>query len=121
MLTELDGVTEQTQEVFLLAATNHLNKIDPAIRSRFTSEIEIPLPTESERFEMLKVFINDTKICFGTDKLKEIAAATSGKSGRDLNTMVTNAKRKAALRHMDNPDDLKVELSDFQIASLALG
>ena len=119
LLTELDGVTEQTQEVFLLAATNHLEKIDAAILSRFSSQIEIPLPNNKERFEMLKVFLKNKPISFSSDKLQEIADATEGKSGRDLSSMVKAALRKAALKYVDNPEDLKVEFADFIVQEAA--
>ena len=58
LLQELDGIkTTDARPVFVLASTNRLELIDPAILERFTERIEIPLPGENERWLLLEIFI----------------------------------------------------------------
>ncbi|PHJ14869.1 cell division protein cdc48ap, partial [Cystoisospora suis] len=50
----MDGVTAQ-KNIVVLAATNRPNQLDPALRrfGRFDREIEIPIPDEEARVEIL--------------------------------------------------------------------
>jgi len=63
LLQELDGInTTDTQPVFVFASTNRMDLIDPAILQRFTEHIEIALPNNMERIELLKIFIGKIPI-----------------------------------------------------------
>ena len=44
MLQEMDGIVDQHRQVFVLAATNLPENIDPSILSRFTERLVVPLP-----------------------------------------------------------------------------
>ena len=44
MLAEMDGVKRLSARVMIVAATNQPEQIDAAVKSRFTSQIEIPPP-----------------------------------------------------------------------------
>jgi transitional endoplasmic reticulum ATPase len=57
LLQELDGIQSRDSEVFLLAATNHIDKIDPAVLSRFQERITIPLPDFEARERLLTVLL----------------------------------------------------------------
>ena len=56
LLTMLDGISERGQ-VIVIGATNRPDAIDPALRrpGRFDREIEIGVPGEDDRFEILKI------------------------------------------------------------------
>ena len=56
LLTLMDGLKSRGK-VIVIAATNRPNAIDPALRrpGRFDREIEIPVPNEEARYEILKV------------------------------------------------------------------
>ena len=62
MLTEMDGV-ESRKGVFLMAASNRPDIIDPAILrpGRLDKIIYVGLPTVEDRFEILKTI---TKVVF---------------------------------------------------------
>ncbi|MED0672120.1 AAA family ATPase [Aneurinibacillus aneurinilyticus] len=82
----------------LMAATNHPDLLDPAIWRRFDRVIEIKLPKEEERLEILKRELSD----FPRDKNTEafyklIANLSSGLSGADLCKLSDRVKRKAIL------------------------
>jgi len=57
LLQELDGVkTSDSHPVCVLASTNRMDLVDPAILQRFTEHIEIALPCVDERFALLTLF-----------------------------------------------------------------
>ena len=49
MLQEMDGIVDQRRQVFVLAATNLPENIDPSILSRFTKRLVVPLPDLNSR------------------------------------------------------------------------
>jgi transitional endoplasmic reticulum ATPase len=62
ILQETEGANATSQGVYLLGATNRLETVDSAIRSRLKTTIEIPLPDEDQRREMMKVFLRKDKL-----------------------------------------------------------
>ncbi|WP_083475406.1 AAA family ATPase [Methanogenium cariaci] len=57
LLTMMDGLEERGGQVLVIGATNRLDAIDPALRrpGRFDREIEIGVPDETGRLEILKI------------------------------------------------------------------
>ncbi|HET6472704.1 MAG TPA: AAA family ATPase, partial [Pseudomonadales bacterium] len=110
MLQEMEGAAKSDRQVFVLAATNLPEEIDSAILSRFTSRIEIPLPDEAARREILKRTIADKPLEEGLD-IDEVAALIAKrqnrKSGRDLIKLVERAMERAVAAS-DSPDDVKL-------------
>jgi AAA family ATPase len=82
LLAEMDGLDENLG-IITIGATNGMELLDPGLRSRFEEEILFPLPTESERLQMLRLFAKDAPIPFHVD-FGPIAARTDKWSGRDL-------------------------------------
>ncbi|MGB3913058.1 MAG: CDC48 family AAA ATPase [Thermacetogeniaceae bacterium] len=90
-LMELDGL-EELKEVVVLAATNRIDMIDPALLrpGRFDVVLEFPLPDLNDRLQILRVHLKDRPL--GSDvKLAEIAAATEGMTGSDLQAIADRA------------------------------
>ncbi len=101
LLQEMDGITSRSQagQVFILAATNCLDSIDPAILSRFSEKQEIGLPSVDARAAILKVLLAGKPLGFDLEAaLGGLAAATEGRSGRDLASLVNNAANRAMER-----------------------
>ena len=124
LLQELDGVKSSSAgKVFLLAASNHPDLIDPALLSRLGRRIEIGLPDAAGREAILRLQLAGKPLDFDAgDMARELAARTEGKSGRDLGTLVTAATRKAvqrALRDEGDPTRLRVQKQDFDGIELA--
>ncbi|MBY0577707.1 MAG: CDC48 family AAA ATPase [Burkholderiales bacterium] len=94
-LTELDGV-EKLKDVLILGATNRRDMIDPALLrpGRFDVVVEIPLPNEAERLEILEVHAQGKPITADVD-LEAVAAVTEGMSGADLEAICQRAGRNA--------------------------
>lgn len=91
LLTLMDGIKSKSQ-VLVLAATNRPNSIDPALRryGRFDREINIGVPDEEGRMEILKIHTRKLKISKNVD-LKNIALRTQGFVGADLAQVCTEA------------------------------
>ena len=98
MLSEMDGF-EATEGIVMLAATNRPDILDSALLrpGRFDRQIMVPLPTQEERVEILKVHFRDKKISpdVGVDV---IARGTPGMSGADLSNLVNEAALFAVRR-----------------------
>ncbi|MEB3846668.1 MAG: proteasome-activating nucleotidase [Desulfurococcales archaeon] len=91
LLAEMDGF-EPLSNVKVIAATNRLDLLDPALLrpGRFDRIIEVPLPDLEGRLEILKVHVRKVKLAGSVD-LRHIARITEGFSGADIKAVVTEA------------------------------
>ncbi len=91
LLAEMDGF-EARGDVGLVAATNRPDILDPALLrpGRFDRFIEVPVPNEDGRMEILKIHTRNMSLDEEVD-LKLIASLTEGASGADLKAMCTEA------------------------------
>lgn len=90
LLTELDGVENRSQ-VYVIAATNRPDMIDPAMLrpGRLDKLLYVELPTPGERFDILTKLSSKTPLGSDVD-LQEVANDTrcEGFSGADLASLV---------------------------------
>ena len=117
LLTLMDGLDER-KEVVVIGATNRVDAVDPALRrgGRFDREIEIGVPGETGRREILDVHTRNMP--FAEDvELDAIAARTHGFVGADLASLVREAGMSALRR---DPDELEVARRDFDHAANAV-
>jgi transitional endoplasmic reticulum ATPase len=98
LLTEIDGV-DDLKGVFLLAATNRVDRVDPALirPGRFDQVIEMPLPDAVTREDILHIHLRGLPV---TDDVEvaPVAAATEGFSGAELKGLIQTASLAAARR-----------------------
>ncbi|GAB1607927.1 nuclear valosin-containing protein-like [Argonauta hians] len=100
MLTEMDGLEERKQ-VFVMAATNRPDIIDPAILrpGRLDKTLYVTVPSESDRFDILRTITKDGTRPPLSDKslLQSIAKdqRCSGFSGADLSSLISEASVNA--------------------------
>ena len=116
LLQEMDGIAAQTRPVFVLAATNRRDQIDPAVLSRLPKQIEIPLPDRDAAQRILAVMLAGKPLAFDVDTgTRELASRTDGKSGRDLRSWVEAAEHSAVARAIEagDPDAIAIEMRDF--------
>ncbi|KAI5459626.1 P-loop containing nucleoside triphosphate hydrolase protein [Mariannaea sp. PMI_226] len=92
-MVQMDGLGNNNDGVFLLAATNLPWALDPAVRRRFQKRIHVPLPDFEARQELFKVHLGDmasslenTEVEFAT-----LAKRTEGFSGSDIANLVQDA------------------------------
>ncbi len=98
MLAEMDGF-EATEGIVMMAATNRPDILDPALLrpGRFDRQILVPLPTQDERVEILKVHMRDKRMADDID-VNIVARGTPGMSGADLANLVNEAALFAVRR-----------------------
>ena len=98
-LTEMDGI-EELKGVLVLAATNRIDQIDPALlrAGRFDYLIEIPIPDEETRLKIFQVHTKDKPLEKGID-FKKFAQETEGLTGADIELIC----KRAALMTIRKP------------------
>jgi len=91
LLAELDGF-KPLDRVKVIAATNRIDMLDPAILrpGRFDRIIEIPLPDLYGRYEIFKIHTRKMKLSEDVD-LWELAKLTEGATGAEIKAIVTEA------------------------------
>ena len=96
LLVEMDGFS-RTEGVIVLAATNRVDILDPALLrpGRFDRRIYVGRPDSKGREEILKVHAKNKKLDSSVD-LHTIAMATSGFTGADLSNLLNEAAIMAA-------------------------
>jgi len=97
LLVEMDGFTANTG-IIVLAATNRVDILDPAIMrpGRFDRKIAVNRPDVGGRLEILKVHAKTRPL--GDDvNLQQIAYTTVGFTGADLENLLNEASIHAAM------------------------
>ncbi len=91
LLSEIDGF-DSLSNVKVIAATNRLDLLDPALLrpGRFDRIINIPLPDKRGRLEILKIHTRKVKLSSDVD-LEAIASMTEGMSGAEIRAIVVEA------------------------------
>ena len=112
-LTELDGI-EELKGIVVLAATNRLDIIDPALlrAGRFDFLLELPIPDEETRLEIFKVHTRGKPLAPDID-LKSLAKATEGLVGSDIESVCRKASMMAIREFIESG---KEDYSDFKIS-----
>ncbi len=108
LLAEIDGF-KPLDKVKIIAATNRIDILDPAILrpGRFDRLIEVPLPDLRGRYEIFKVHTRRMKLAEDVD-LYELARITEGATGAEIKAIVTEAGYNAIRNNRR-----KVNMNDF--------
>ncbi|MFQ5781693.1 MAG: CDC48 family AAA ATPase [Nitrosopumilus sp.] len=112
LLTLMDGMKSRGK-VVVIAATNRPDSIDPALRrpGRFDREIEIGIPDEEGRFEILSIHTRGMPIDEKVD-LKQISKTTHGFVGADLEVLSKEAAMRSLRRILP-----EIDLDEDKISS----
>ena len=113
LLTEMDGLdSTKNTDVIVIAASNRIESIDPAILrpGRFDRQIKLDLPTIKERAEIIKIHITKIKTLASISQ-DAIAKMTSGFSGADIANLINEAAIIAT-----NKNKTAVDSDDFEQA-----
>ncbi len=117
LLTELDGI-QQLNGVVVLAATNRIDMVDPALvrPGRFDKVIPIPMPDKESREQILKINMEGKQITDAVRKdLKPLVDMTEGFSGADVAALVNTAVSMVLQEYVakyPRPDDAKKHLEE---------
>lgn len=116
LLAELDGF-ERRDGVVVLAATNYVADVDPALirPGRLDRIVRIPLPDKAALGEIYREYLGTA---IGPDvDVGELAGLSAGRSGAVCEFVVRCAKRRARTRGADvvNMADLRTELVELML------
>ncbi|MCK4928475.1 MAG: AAA family ATPase, partial [Methanosarcinales archaeon] len=111
LLAELDGF-EERGDVKIVAATNRIDLLDPALLrpGRFDRIIEIPLPDEKGRLEIFKIHTRNMALGDDVD-IDKLVKLTEDLSGADIKAVVTEAGMFVIRRR-----DKKIMMADLMDA-----
>lgn len=136
LLTMMDGLEERGQ-VVVIGATNRVDAIDAALRrpGRFDREIEIGVPPETDRIEILKIHTRGMPLSEDVS-LETLSKQTHGFVGADIAALAREAAIRALRRYLPEElaeyldadeipqeilDLLKVDAGDFRKAQRDVG
>jgi transitional endoplasmic reticulum ATPase len=104
LLASMDGLKGRGH-VIVIGATNRPDAIDPALRrpGRFDREIEIGIPDQKGRFEILQIHTRGMPLAEGV-QLSHMSEITHGYTGADLEALSREAAMKALRRYLPQID-----------------
>ena len=104
LLTMMDGL-ESRGQVIVIGATNRVDSVDPALRrpGRFDREIEIAVPDEIGRKEILQIHTRGMPLSDDVS-LDHLADETHGFVGADIESLTKEAAMKALRRYLPEID-----------------
>jgi len=94
LLVELDRWPGRTP---LIAATNHLDLLDPALERRFEAHIRLGLPDEQSRSMILRQVLERLGLSPGSGTIDALVAVSAGATGAELSALVHRAARRSVL------------------------
>jgi cell division protease FtsH len=113
LLTQLDGFSkEDRKDIFIVAATNHLDKLDPAVirAGRIDRKVEIGLPDPAARKAVIEHYLEKAPKIQNI-YVNNLVTSTKNWSSADLKALVNEARINATERGA-----AKVEQEDFATA-----
>jgi len=104
LLALMDGLTDRGN-VIVLGASNRPESVDPALRrpGRFDREVEISVPNEDGRLEILQIHSRGMPIADDVN-LKNLAAELHGYTGADIKSLCREAAMKSIRRYLPEID-----------------
>jgi transitional endoplasmic reticulum ATPase len=127
-LTEMDGI-EELKGVVVLAATNRLDLVDPALlrSGRFDLLFELSLPDEETRLSIFKIHTKNKPLYKDVD-LKTLAKKTDGMAGSDIQLLCQRASKNAIRKFVKGKkesanarfSELVITCDDFEEALISI-
>ena len=120
MLALLDGL-EGRGKVVVVAATNRVNALDPALRrpGRFDREIEIRVPDKFGRLEILQIHTRNMPLATDVDQSR-FSSVTHGFVGADLEYLCKEAAMKCLRRMLPDMNLEEERLSSESLNKLVI-
>jgi len=115
-LKEMDGIQDKDKSihVYVIGATNKPWKLDEPFIRRFQKRIYVPLPDESTRLEILKLYTRKLKL--ENVDLEKLAEMMDGYTGSDIRDIVNAAYMRTIKEYFENGEKGEprpVNMDDF--------
>ncbi len=119
-LTEMDGI-EELKGVIVLAATNRVDMLDPALlrSGRFDLLLELPKPSMEDRLKIFNIHLKGKPVASEIN-FENLAKETEGKVGADIEAICRKASMNAIRRVLQSREESSKEtisdkMANFQI------
>jgi len=114
----MDGI-EELKGVVVLAATNRLDLVDPAmLRSgRFDIIFELPVPDEKTREQIFTIHTKNKPLAKNVD-LKKLAKESNGRTGSDIEFICRKASMFAVREYIEHNSAKKKISADGELKVL---
>jgi transitional endoplasmic reticulum ATPase len=101
LLSLMDDWSSIEKKVIVIGATNRIDILDEALKSRFDVKIEISVPDKNTREEILQVCMKGMSLANNVN-LNELADKTDGFVGADIAALCKKAAMQAIQRILPN-------------------
>lgn len=118
LLTELDGFDQaQSSGIYLIAATNLLSSIDPAVLrpGRIDRAIHIGVPDDEARRAIIEFYLKKRVLISGID-IKDLAKKTKGFGAADIKNLINEARIFATKRKAKKVEQKDIDAGLKKIA-----
>ncbi|GLV38274.1 uncharacterized protein CBL_12922 [Carabus blaptoides fortunei] len=101
LLSQMDGILGQDDEIFILATSNLPWEIDAAILRRFEKKVYVDVPNLEARRAMFKKYLQlSNEDCYSAEDLDRFSSQTGTFSGNDIRLVCKEAKMKVVRRRI---------------------
>jgi len=116
-LAEMDGI-EELKGVVVLAATNRLDLVDPAIlrSGRFDILFQLPVPDEKTRQDIFKIHTKNKPLDKDVD-LTKLAKQTDGAPGSDIEFICRKASMFAIREYVSQQCEAEGQKRDIKVSN----
>jgi transitional endoplasmic reticulum ATPase len=113
-LAEMDGI-EELKGVVVLAATNRVDMIDPALLrgGRFDLVIELPFPDEDARFAIFGIHTKNKPLAKDVN-LRELAKEANDLAGSDIEFLCRKASMLAIREYINQGSEVRSQKSEVR-------
>lgn len=86
LLTQLDGLQKNAEPIFIIAATNRAESLDPALTrsGRLDHPILCDIPNSDDRRKFIEFYMKKHKLSFTDKEIEQFVIQTQGMSGADM-------------------------------------
>ncbi|OZB05256.1 MAG: hypothetical protein B7X54_05955 [Idiomarina sp. 34-48-12] len=108
LLTQLDGLQKNGEPIFVIAATNRADSLDPAVTrsGRLDRPILCDIPNRADREKFVRFYMKKYKLAFSEEDISEFATLTIGLSGADMEQVFISA-----LYNLANPQTEHISIT----------
>ncbi len=114
----LNTLSEEKDDLLIVAATNRLDRLDPAIirDGRFDYKIYVPMPDELGRGQIITTHIAELVLRERADQsgfqVPDLAKATGGMSGAAIQNIFERLRRRKAIKQIQSGEKQTVTQQD---------